>query len=385
MVPELQRLRRIIARAEARVAAVIARAHRRGVPQAQGFASPTAWLIAATGEPPPVCRSRVRVALALPHMDHTRQAFTAGDLSECRVRLLVDAWQGSPELFGRDEPMLVEQARTLPARVFPLALAHWRRLADPDGARFDAEAAFLARRLHISPTWYGTVRIDGDLDPESGQTVLTAIRSLAEPAALDPEDRRSPQQRRADALVEICRRHLDSPNRPSQGGNGPTCSSPSPPPTSPATASSTWKPARSPPKPPAASPATPPSAGSSSTPTPCQSAGRKHRVVSPALRRALNLRDQHCTHPGCDIPARYCDAHHIMHWAHGGKTPPGEPATPLPHPSPAPPTTTSPTPTANEARRPTAAGRECDLRLQPTQRLPRDPPESAALLADSTQ
>jgi len=254
-------------------------------------------------------------------MDHTRQAFTAGELSECRIRLLVDAWQGSPELFGRDEPLLVEQARTLPARVFPLALAHWRRLADPDGARFDAEAAFLARRLHISPTWYDTVRIDGDLDPESGQTVLTAIRSLAEPAALDPQDRRSPEQRRADALVEICRRHLDSPNRPRQAGERPhllitltptdlTGSNLIDLEAGPITAEAARR---------LACDATISRIILNADSVPID-ASRKHRVVSPALRRALDLRDQHCTHPGCQVPARYCDAHHILHWADGGKT-----------------------------------------------------------------
>jgi hypothetical protein len=201
LVPELQRLHRLKARAEARAAEVIAVAQRRGVPQAEGFGSPTAWLIASTGDPPPVCRSRVRVAIALQQMDHTRQAFAAGELSECRVRLLTDAQEDAADLFRRDELLLVEQARTLPARTFPLAVTHWRRLADPDGARADACRAFWRRRLHISPTWAGMVRLDGDLDPESGQTVLTAVRSLAEPAALDPDDRRSPQQRRADALV----------------------------------------------------------------------------------------------------------------------------------------------------------------------------------------
>ncbi|MFH1329575.1 MAG: DUF222 domain-containing protein, partial [Actinomycetota bacterium] len=48
--------------------------------------------------------------------------------------------------------------------------------------------------------------------------------------------------------------------------------------------------------------------------------GRRHRVVPPALRRALDLRDQGCTHTGCDTPARWCDAHHIRHWAEGGRT-----------------------------------------------------------------
>ncbi|MBN2114118.1 MAG: HNH endonuclease, partial [Acidimicrobiia bacterium] len=47
---------------------------------------------------------------------------------------------------------------------------------------------------------------------------------------------------------------------------------------------------------------------------------RATRIIPPALRKALELRDQHCTHPGCQVPARWCDAHHIQHWADGGKT-----------------------------------------------------------------
>jgi hypothetical protein len=47
--------------------------------------------------------------------------------------------------------------------------------------------------------------------------------------------------------------------------------------------------------------------------------GRKTRSVPPALRRALNARDRGCRFPGC-ANARYVDAHHIHHWAHGGET-----------------------------------------------------------------
>ena len=47
--------------------------------------------------------------------------------------------------------------------------------------------------------------------------------------------------------------------------------------------------------------------------------GRKTRVVSPALRRALNARDGGCRFPGCGS-RRFVDAHHIEHWAHGGAT-----------------------------------------------------------------
>ena len=46
--------------------------------------------------------------------------------------------------------------------------------------------------------------------------------------------------------------------------------------------------------------------------------GRKTRTVPPAIRRALDHRDGGCRFPGCRL--RFCDAHHIKHWADGGET-----------------------------------------------------------------
>jgi Domain of unknown function (DUF222)/HNH endonuclease len=47
--------------------------------------------------------------------------------------------------------------------------------------------------------------------------------------------------------------------------------------------------------------------------------GRKRRTIPPAMRRALAARDRGCRFPGCG--ARRCvEAHHIEHWANGGKT-----------------------------------------------------------------
>ncbi len=42
------------------------------------------------------------------------------------------------------------------------------------------------------------------------------------------------------------------------------------------------------------------------------------RTVPPALRRALDHRDRGCRFPGCGL--RFCDAHHVTHWADGGAT-----------------------------------------------------------------
>jgi hypothetical protein len=48
--------------------------------------------------------------------------------------------------------------------------------------------------------------------------------------------------------------------------------------------------------------------------------GRATRVVSPAQRTALTVRDGGCKFPGCDRPLAWCEAHHLRHWLHGGPT-----------------------------------------------------------------
>jgi hypothetical protein len=47
--------------------------------------------------------------------------------------------------------------------------------------------------------------------------------------------------------------------------------------------------------------------------------GRKSRSIPPAIARALRARDRGCRYPGCDR-TRYCEGHHVTHWANGGET-----------------------------------------------------------------
>ena len=49
------------------------------------------------------------------------------------------------------------------------------------------------------------------------------------------------------------------------------------------------------------------------------SVGRKTRIVTTAIRRALWARDKGCRFPGCGR-TRFVDAHHIEHWSTGGET-----------------------------------------------------------------
>ena len=48
--------------------------------------------------------------------------------------------------------------------------------------------------------------------------------------------------------------------------------------------------------------------------------GYTQRLFGPAQRRALAVRDGGCSFPGCTIPPMWCEAHHVVHWLHGGRT-----------------------------------------------------------------
>ena len=303
----------------ARITGLVAVAEKRGLARKQGYPSTTEWLMALSGEPASICRSKVAVAEALAQMPATREAFAAGELSESRVRVLAQAQTLAPEQFAQDEKQLVAAVVDASSQQVPQVLATWKRQTDPQAAEIEVERLRELRGLHVSKHWTGMVHLNGDLDPAGGLVVLEALRSLAEPANLDPSDRRTPAQARADALVEVCQRFL-------QGGDGKR---------HPAQVLVTipWNTLH------AGRGIVDTEAGPIGAATARQlvcdatisrvlldpqsvpiEMGRATRVMPNRLRRLLELRDQGCTHPGCDRPATWCDAHHILHWADGGPT-----------------------------------------------------------------
>jgi hypothetical protein len=48
--------------------------------------------------------------------------------------------------------------------------------------------------------------------------------------------------------------------------------------------------------------------------------GRARRLFTPGMLRAMWLRDKGCTIPGCGAPPFWADAHHLIHWVDGGPT-----------------------------------------------------------------
>jgi hypothetical protein len=48
--------------------------------------------------------------------------------------------------------------------------------------------------------------------------------------------------------------------------------------------------------------------------------GRHTKVIGTALRAFVVARDRHCRWPGCVQTPRWCEGHHLVHWADGGPT-----------------------------------------------------------------
>jgi hypothetical protein len=48
--------------------------------------------------------------------------------------------------------------------------------------------------------------------------------------------------------------------------------------------------------------------------------GRRYRMISNSMRALIEGRDRHCQWPGCDVPGRWCQVHHVQHWKDGGTT-----------------------------------------------------------------
>lgn len=211
---ELERLRRL------------AELDRRKPWQVDGHLSTTGWLASRLRLAHGAAAADVRLARALERMPAVRREAASGEISGSALRVLASAREADPDAFSEAERILVDAARIHSVRDLGRAVAHWRQAVESrrSAARGGEDPWFERRRLHASATVFGMVRIDGDLDPETGETVLTALRSVldAERRGVGGDgDRRTPAQRRADALGEICRRWLDAGNAGSIRGERP--------------------------------------------------------------------------------------------------------------------------------------------------------------------
>ncbi|HVM41152.1 MAG TPA: DUF222 domain-containing protein, partial [Acidimicrobiia bacterium] len=326
-------LEREVSRLEGVRARMVSRWDARKVWTLDRARSAASWLARRCRIPLKVARRQVWLARSLRDMPATARALCEGDIGADHAGRLARAAGHDRDAFERDETMLLGYARDLSFPDFDRAMAYWEQLADPDGVEDDAAAQYALRSLHLSQTMRGTWYLDGVADAISGtivNDVLTRIEDelfeadWAEAKAVHGDDTRAehlartPAQRRLDALVEMARRAATpkegSPPRPLFTAyvdyptlSGRLCE-----------------------------------LANGTVVTPGQllpwlteadiervvfdgpsrvvDLGAKRRLFRGATRRVVELRDRHCTHPGCDVPAEWCDVDHRLASSQGGLT-----------------------------------------------------------------
>ena len=272
-------------------------------------------------------REKVRVARALERLPALDEALRTGLVSYSKVRALTRI--ATPET----EASLLEFALNGSAAQVERLVRAWRKVDRNEEARAE-QARHASRYLTLQPDGDGMYELRGRLDPEVAMALKRALESASwdlyrSPGGAADETEATPAQRRADAIGLVAERahhgaageastptssagpdhrlvviHVDEDALAGAGSGGDAV----------------------------LEDGTRVSAETSRR-LACDAArvrmthaadgtvvavGRKTRAVPPALRRSLDQRDGGCRFPGCG--SRFCDAHHVRHWADGGET-----------------------------------------------------------------
>jgi hypothetical protein len=280
-------------------------------------------------------RRQISYGRALRHMPLVEEAWVAGDISAAHVGVLAGACsEARRTTFTRDEKMLLDDAKYMRFRDFWRAVRYWEQLADPDGVEDEADDEHSQRELYFSAsfrgTWLGKMRFD----PISGTIVNNELKRLEQQLfeadwaearsrlgdrATAADLRRTPAQRRADALVQMAIRSRIAPadgrppeplfsvfvgyetftGRICQLANGAVVTPGSVVPWLP----QSWM-----------------ERVVFDGPSRIIDIGVKRRLFTGATRRAVQLRDRQCFNEFCDLPAEDCQIDHIVPYAAGGET-----------------------------------------------------------------
>jgi hypothetical protein len=289
----------------------------------QGFRSCADWLAWRVGLAPGAAREKVRVARVLGELPLLAEALARGEVSYSKVRALTRV--ATPETEAR----LLKVARCGTAAHVERIVRGWRRVDRLAEAR-EAKRRHASRGLQVYEDEDGMVVVRGRLEPEVGALLRRALEAAAEAlyqstrrAEGASEDPPTPAQRRADALALVAETALQQGFDPEAAGeryqvvvhvDAPVLADPDAPGQS-VVEGGAHVPA------------------GTSRRLACDAhrvvmrhdgtgrvldVGRRTRTIPPALRLALRHRDRGCRFPGCGL--RFCQGHHIQHWANGGAT-----------------------------------------------------------------
>jgi Domain of unknown function (DUF222)/HNH endonuclease len=290
----------------------------------QGSVSPIHWIRHNCRMGGGAAADRVAVGEQLPSLSESTEALAGGEIGFAHLALIARTASGLAESENAkpfDETHLLRKAREFSVGRFRIFCHHMRHAADPEAYAAEEARGREARALTLSSGESGLLWVRGVLDAEGGAVLRTALEPLARRTGKGDDRKRD--RRLADALVELAHHSLDNglvPQRASQRAHLQVT----------ATLETLLQRAGAP----AADlefslPIS--AAGVERLACDCNvtrillgqdsaviDVGRSSRKVSPATRRALNIRDRGCRWPGCDRPASWSSGHHLVHWIRGG-------------------------------------------------------------------
>jgi hypothetical protein len=318
-VIEVTRLRAALEAAESRLDFAW---EQRGAWRADGARSAAAWMTKTTQTPKADCGRRLWAGRAASHMALAAEAWLAGEIDGAHVRRLARARNRRTEMaFADAEAFLVGEAKKLTYAEFDIVVSYWEAHADPDGADDAAMEQRSRRRVSLDQTFAGMWSGHMLLDPVSGAVVAAELARLEQaffeadwaearerlgrdPAAHELE--RTPDQRRADALVEMAMRSRGATGARSEGFTH-LCQL------------STGKVVRPVDLLPWLEDLELEAILFDELGDRAIRASRRRLFVG-ALRRIIEVRDQQCYHPMCEEPLDRCQVDHIEPWPLGGMT-----------------------------------------------------------------
>ncbi|WP_027947395.1 HNH endonuclease signature motif containing protein [Amycolatopsis taiwanensis] len=212
--------------AYAEMLAAVGEAEQRGLGKSLGFKDTSAFLTDALRIFRREARQRIDHAAAMmpsssltgvpqhPPLAATGGALTAGDINTEHVQAITAIFQACPagipaEQREEDEQILVDLARQAGPEAVRKACRRLHAIWDQDTAPpedKDREQANPSRRLNITHRRDGSIRFNGELDPETAETLDGLLGPLAKPHK-NPDtgehDSRTAAERNGDALAEI--------------------------------------------------------------------------------------------------------------------------------------------------------------------------------------
>ena len=293
----------------------------------QGSVSPIHWVRVNCHMGGGAAADRIAVGEQLQRLPESHQSMVEGEIGFAHLALIARTATAIAESVGVhkpfDETPLLEKARAFSVGRFRDFCHHARHVADPEGYAADEVQGVERRSLTMRSDEGGMVWIRGLLDAEGGAAVRTALEPLAQPAGKD--DVRKLDRRLADGFVELASRFLDSGLLPRRATQRPHLQVTT---TLETLLGRTGAPA-------ADLELSVPISAKAVERLACDcnvtrillgsdsmviDVGRSRQVISPAQKRALNVRDRGCRWPGCDRPASWTSGHHLVHWIKGGST-----------------------------------------------------------------